>query len=118
MSDDKPKSGERPGDPCTIVIFGATGDLTRRKLLPALYNLRRYGLLPKDFAIVEECFQYDECDSFKPFVEAGKAVFEAEYELAPEKFCDEAKALGFSAIRKGLELFAKPWEPCEPLPAG
>ncbi|HZN55785.1 MAG TPA: glucose-6-phosphate dehydrogenase [Candidatus Polarisedimenticolaceae bacterium] len=52
MSEEKPKSGERPGDPCTIVIFGATGDLTRRKLLPALYNLRRYGLLPKDFAIV------------------------------------------------------------------
>jgi glucose-6-phosphate 1-dehydrogenase len=50
--DDKPKAGERPGDPCTIVIFGAGGDLTRRKLLPALYNLRRYGLLPKDFAII------------------------------------------------------------------
>jgi glucose-6-phosphate 1-dehydrogenase len=52
MNDEKAKPGERPGDPCTIVIFGATGDLTRRKLLPALYNLRRYGLLPKDVAIV------------------------------------------------------------------
>ncbi len=52
MNDDKPKSAERPGDPCAIVIFGAGGDLTRRKLLPALYNLRRYGLLPKDIAIV------------------------------------------------------------------
>jgi hypothetical protein len=71
-----------------------------------------------DFAVVEECFQYAECDLFKPFVDAGKAVFEAEYELPTEKFCAEAKALGFSAIRKGLELFAKPWEPCEPLPSG
>jgi glucose-6-phosphate 1-dehydrogenase len=35
----------RTSDPCTIVIFGATGDLTRRKLVPALYNLRREGLL-------------------------------------------------------------------------
>ncbi len=52
MSDEKQKTGERPGDPCTIVIFGASGDLTRRKLLPALYNLRRYGLLPRDVAIV------------------------------------------------------------------
>jgi glucose-6-phosphate 1-dehydrogenase len=52
MADEKTKPGERPGDPCTIVIFGAGGDLTRRKLLPALYNLRRYGLLPKDFAII------------------------------------------------------------------
>jgi glucose-6-phosphate 1-dehydrogenase len=51
-NDDKPKTGERPGDPCAIVIFGAGGDLTRRKLLPALYNLRRYGLLPKDIAII------------------------------------------------------------------
>jgi hypothetical protein len=65
-----------------------------------------------DFAVVEECFQYHECGSFKPFVEAGKAVFEAEYELPPAKFCDQAEALGFSAIRKGLELFAKPWQPC------
>jgi hypothetical protein len=65
-----------------------------------------------DFAVVEECFQYHECGSFKPFVEAGKAVFEAENELPPAKFCDQAEALGFSAIRKGLELFAKPWQPC------
>ena len=68
-----------------------------------------------DFAVVEECFQYEECDLFKPFIEAGKAVFEAEYELPPEKFCAQAKELGFSAIRKGLELFAEPWKPCEPL---
>ena len=40
-----------------------------------------------DFAIVEECFQYEECGRFKPFVEAGKAVFEAEYELPTSKFC-------------------------------
>jgi glucose-6-phosphate 1-dehydrogenase len=52
MNDEKAKTGERPGDPCAIVIFGASGDLTRRKLLPALYNLRRYGLLPKDLAII------------------------------------------------------------------
>jgi glucose-6-phosphate 1-dehydrogenase len=52
VSEDKPKTAERPGDPCAVVIFGAGGDLTRRKLLPALYNLRRYGLLPRDVAIV------------------------------------------------------------------
>jgi glucose-6-phosphate 1-dehydrogenase len=43
---------ERPGDPCALVIFGATGDLTKRKLLPSLYNLRSNGLLPHDFAMV------------------------------------------------------------------
>ncbi len=43
---------DRPGDPCAIVIFGAAGDLTKRKLLPALCNLKSYGLLPRDFAII------------------------------------------------------------------
>ena len=35
-----------------MVIFGASGDLTRRKLVPALYNLRRGGLLPDQFAVL------------------------------------------------------------------
>ena len=42
----------RPGDPCVMVIFGAAGDLTRRKLIPALYNLAKYQLLSRDFAVV------------------------------------------------------------------
>ena len=43
---------EEPGDPCTIVILGASGDLARRKLVPALYNLFLQGGLPETFAIV------------------------------------------------------------------
>ena len=39
-------------DDCILVIFGASGDLTRRKLLPAIYNLAEAGLLPERFAIV------------------------------------------------------------------
>ena len=39
-------------EPVTFVIFGATGDLTRRKLLPALYTLFREGALPNDFSII------------------------------------------------------------------
>jgi hypothetical protein len=68
-----------------------------------------------DFAIVEECFQYGECGLYKPFVDRGKAVFEAEYELPPAQFCAAAEAIGFSAIRKSYDLFARPWEPCQPL---
>ena len=44
--------GGRPGDPCVMVIFGAAGDLTQRKLIPALYNLAKAELLSKEFAIV------------------------------------------------------------------
>ena len=35
-------------DPCVMVIFGATGDLTKRKLFPALYNLAKGNLLARD----------------------------------------------------------------------
>ena len=42
----------RPGDPCVMVIFGASGDLTKRKLIPALYNLAKDNLLSKEFAVV------------------------------------------------------------------
>src|SRR6266705_583064 len=38
--------------PCAMVIFGATGDLTHRKLIPALYNLWGEGLLAEHFVIV------------------------------------------------------------------
>jgi len=43
---------DRGAEPCTLVIFGASGDLTRRKLVPALYNLHLDRLLPGGFAIV------------------------------------------------------------------
>src|SRR5579864_7494272 len=42
-----PQSG-----PCVMVIFGATGDLTARKLFPALYNLAKNNMLSREFAIV------------------------------------------------------------------
>lgn len=67
---------------------------------------------PFVFAIAEECFQYEECDSYSPFVARGKAVFEAEYELDPGDYCTAAKGLGLSAIRKSYDLFAQPWQPC------
>jgi glucose-6-phosphate 1-dehydrogenase len=41
-----------PAPPCVLVIFGATGDLTKRKLIPSLYNLAVGGLLPDAFAVV------------------------------------------------------------------
>ena len=46
-------SETHPAPPCSIVILGASGDLARRKLLPALFNLQRCGegMLPKEFAI-------------------------------------------------------------------
>jgi len=45
-------SQERVAEPCSFVIFGATGDLTHRKLVPALFSLYVQGLLPSDFAVI------------------------------------------------------------------
>ena len=42
----------RQGDPCVLVIFGASGDLTRRLLVPSLYNLAHDKLLTENFAVV------------------------------------------------------------------
>ncbi len=43
---------KRVPEPCIFVVFGASGDLTKRKLLPALFHLRQAGLLPEEFAVV------------------------------------------------------------------
>ncbi len=43
---------QKAADPCVMVIFGATGDLTKRKLFPALYYLAKDGFLPENFAII------------------------------------------------------------------
>jgi hypothetical protein len=65
-----------------------------------------------DFAIVEQCFQFHECGYYKPFVRHGKAVFEAEYELELDQYCETARDIHFSAIGKSEDLLAKPWRPC------
>src|SRR5579883_3157454 len=46
------RRSERIPDPAVVVIFGASGDLTKRKLLPALFHLEQQGLLPAEFSIV------------------------------------------------------------------
>jgi glucose-6-phosphate 1-dehydrogenase len=73
------KSSATPADPCTIVIFGASGDLSRRKLIPALYSLAAQNCLARRFAIIgfartpmtDEAFQLSAIDSIKKFGEAG-----------------------------------------------
>lgn len=63
-----------------------------------------------DFAVLEQCFQYRECARARPFLRAGKAVFDAEYALPRAAFCGQARRLGISAIRKrpGLGAWRRP----------
>jgi len=64
-----------PPPPCTLVIFGATGDLTRRLLMPALRNLRRDGLLPDDFALVGVSSRALDDDGFRDHLRKGMEQF-------------------------------------------
>jgi endo-alpha-1,4-polygalactosaminidase (GH114 family) len=67
-----------------------------------------------DYAINEQCFQYDECGAYRAFIRAGKPVFQTEYRLAPEDFCEKANRWDFSSIVKArnYSLYALPWTPC------
>jgi len=76
---------KRP-DPCIVVIFGASGDLTKRKLLPALYHLQQSGFLPEDIAVLgvarrslEDFFPGD----MREGILAGGGVDENDPKLAP-----------------------------------
>jgi hypothetical protein len=60
-----------------------------------------------DWALNEQCFFFDECETLLPFIEAGKAVFNVEYELETDEFCDRAVAMGFMSLKKDLELGAR-----------
>src|SRR4029077_10149517 len=62
-------------EPVTIVIFGGAGDLARRKLLPALYNLHVDGLLPPRIAIAGVGRKPMSDDEYRAFAKAGVAKF-------------------------------------------
>ncbi|WP_079426323.1 endo alpha-1,4 polygalactosaminidase [Streptomyces katrae] len=64
-----------------------------------------------DFAVNEQCAQYEECDRLTPFIKANKAVFHVEYEVPTDEFCDRSRELKLSSMEKEYEL--GPWrKPC------
>jgi glucose-6-phosphate 1-dehydrogenase len=62
-------------DPCTVVIFGATGDLTHRKLIPALYNIAADGELPPDLTVVGMARRPKSDDEFRQDLEEAAKKF-------------------------------------------
>jgi hypothetical protein len=61
-----------------------------------------------DWVIDEQCFQYSECDTLLPFIQANKAVFEIEYgtQSLANSVCPNANALNFDTLVKDLDLDA------------
>ena len=81
---------EQTAEPCTVIIFGASGDLTKRKLVPALYRLVQERLLPAEFAIVgfartemsDDAFREKMKESVAEFSEAKKVDEEVWHSFA------------------------------------
>lgn len=64
-------------------------------------------LLPSfDWELNEECFAFQECDKLMPFINAGKAVFQTEYNTQPSQFCADANNRNFNSLYKHLGLDA------------
>jgi glucose-6-phosphate 1-dehydrogenase len=86
------KSARTP-QPQALVIFGATGDLTRRKLLPAVYKLFCDGLLPEGFAVVGFAREAMDDDTFRERMRAALAEFAKE--PSDEEWARFAPRLGY-----------------------
>ncbi len=110
----EPGHSTRIADPCVIVIFGATGDLTAKKLMPALYNLKREGQLPTSFACVgfarrektHEVFREEmktavsEHSRVKPIEESLWGTFQEQVYYHQSEFDDDS---GYEALAKKLK---------------
>lgn len=100
----------------SIVIFGASGDLTQRKLVPSLFNLYRKGRMPKQFHIVGYGNTAFSDDQFRAHLEEGMKQF-ASFEFKPEEWAAFASNLAYQQGRytdladfKQLGTLLKSWE--------
>src|SRR5258706_13702412 len=84
------------GDPCILVIFGASGDLTKRLLTPALYNLACDGLLSERFAIVGMSMSEMTTDSFREKMSAEVRTFSTRKEFNPRVWDDFVQRLYYT----------------------
>jgi len=57
-----------------------------------------------DFAVNEQCFEFDECEKLLPFIQSDKAVFGVEYALNPGQFCEKATQMKFSWLKMSEDL--------------
>ncbi|WP_068271114.1 glucose-6-phosphate dehydrogenase [Aldersonia kunmingensis] len=83
LRDERDKRAPRIAGPCSMVIFGVTGDLARRKLMPAIYDLANRGLLSPSFALVGFARRDWDTEDF------GRIVHDAVREHARTEFREE-----------------------------
>ena len=109
----------RQVEPCTVVIFGASGDLTARKLLPALYQLFRARQLPDEFRIVgfarreksEASWRAEACEAVELFSRTGTAACEDDAGFAERlHYCrgDIDDPAAYASLAEMIRGFATP----------
>ena len=86
---------DRAGDACAVVIFGASGDLTRRKLMPALYNLAVSRSLPSGFAVVGVARRPKPNDQFRSEMKEGVGQFSRRKPIDPALWADFEKGVSY-----------------------
>ena len=117
LRDKRDKRMPRIAGPCGVVIFGVTGDLSRKKLMPAIYDLANRGLLPASFSLIGFARRDWDDEDF------GKVVYEAVKQHARTPFRQEVwdrLAEGFRFVRGSFDeeaAFAKLAETLEKLDA-
>ena len=84
----------RPG-PHVIVLFGATGDLARRKLIPGLFHLQRVGLMPEDYRIVGSTLEDFDDESFREHARGALEEF-CRMELGGDDWDEFSARLAFA----------------------
>ncbi len=85
--------------PCCVVLFGATGDLTRRKLIPALYNLAREGFLPAGFTVLGVARREFSDEQFRNDLLEEVKEHSRHKPVVPEVWADFARGVFYQSLR-------------------
>src|SRR5215207_1900534 len=91
----------RAAEPCAVVIFGATGDLTKRKLIPALYRLVQERLVPAEFAVVGAARTAMTTEEFRAKMREAVAEFSGETQIDEEVWNSFAQGLYYQTLDIG-----------------
>src|SRR5690348_11219851 len=89
----------RTAPPCTLVIFGAGGDLTKRLLMPAIYNLAKDKLLSDKFAIIAVDRTPKPIEAYRDYLAEGVRSFVSDTASGPTTEPFDAQAWEFVASR-------------------
>jgi glucose-6-phosphate 1-dehydrogenase len=86
---------DRTGDACALVIFGASGDLTKRKLMPAVFNLGLSRSLPSGFAVVGVARREKSNDQFRAEMKEGVTKYSRRKPIDPAIWSDFERGISY-----------------------